>query len=331
MRGPDVPSYGELWSRTDAPAGSAWGLFGAGDELGAVNLLTHERVLAGIRSVTRGDVFTLDYPLDRFAGAPLRPPPTQSIVGIGRRDDGTVGEVDRPAAILDDYLDGFWLQTSSHIDGLRHVAHHEHGFYGGATRAELAADTPRLGVNRWAERGIVGRGVLVDVARQRESQSRPLDHAAGEAFGPELLEETLAGQRTVLEPGDMLLVRTGYPAHWAAHTGERRALLASAGLERTHRMAQWLWDRQIPLVAADNTTVEATLGADRSDFGPDPLSGMLHTQLIPLLGMVIGELWRLDELAADCAGDGVYAFLLVVKPLNVVGAVGSPANATAVK
>jgi hypothetical protein len=57
----------------------------------------------------------------------------------------------------------------------------------------------------------------------------------------------------------------------------------------------------------------------------------MHPQLIALLGMVVGELWRLDELAADCAGDGIYEFLLVVKPLNVVGGVGSPPNATAVK
>jgi len=50
-----------------------------------------------------------------------------------------------------------------------------------------------------------------------------------------------------------------------------------------------------------------------------------------MLGMVVGELWRLDELADDCEADGVYDCMLVVKPLNVIGGVGSPPNATAIK
>jgi len=58
---------------------------------------------------------------------------------------------------------------------------------------------------------------------------------------------------------------------------------------------------------------------------------MLHRPLIPLLGMPMGELWALDELAADCASDGVYEFLLTCKPLIVRGGAGSPPNATAVK
>ena len=60
-------------------------------------------------------------------------------------------------------------------------------------------------------------------------------------------------------------------------------------------------------------------------------SGMLHRPLIALLGMAMGELWKLDELAAECANDGVYDFLLTCKPLNILGAVGSPPNAIAIK
>jgi len=47
--------------------------------------------------------------------------------------------------------------------------------------------------------------------------------------------------------------------------------------------------------------------------------------------MALGELWHLDDLADDCASDGVWEFLLVAKPLNLTGAVGSPANALAIK
>ena len=60
-------------------------------------------------------------------------------------------------------------------------------------------------------------------------------------------------------------------------------------------------------------------------------SGMLHRPLIALLGMAMGELWKLDELAEACAADGVYDFFVTCKPLNIVGAVGSPPNAIAIK
>jgi len=60
-------------------------------------------------------------------------------------------------------------------------------------------------------------------------------------------------------------------------------------------------------------------------------NGMLRRPLIPLLGMPMGELWALDDLADDCAADHVYEFLLVCKPLAVTGGAGSPPNATAIK
>jgi hypothetical protein len=57
----------------------------------------------------------------------------------------------------------------------------------------------------------------------------------------------------------------------------------------------------------------------------------MHTTLIPLLGMPIGELWQLDDLAADCAADERYEFFFTSAPLNVPGGVGSPPNALAIK
>jgi len=86
----------------------------------------------------------------------------------------------------------------------------------------------------------------------------------------------------------------------------------------------FLWDNRIAAIAADNPALEATRPGDTS-----PLS--LHVALIARLGMPLGELWRLDELADDCAADGVYETLLVSEPLNLRGGAGSPANALALK
>ena len=75
-------------------------------------------------------------------------------------------------------------------------------------------------------------------------------------------------------------------------------------------------------MAADNPALEA------SPIDPDE---RLHTKLLNHLGVPIGELWWLDALAAACASDGRYDFLLVSAPLGVPGGVGSPANAVAIR
>jgi hypothetical protein len=59
--------------------------------------------------------------------------------------------------------------------------------------------------------------------------------------------------------------------------------------------------------------------------------GFLHQRLIGLLGIPIGELWYLEGLASDCAADGVYDFMFTSAPLNILGGVGSPPNAIAIK
>jgi hypothetical protein len=93
-------------------------------------------------------------------------------------------------------------------------------------------------------------------------------------------------------------------------------------------MLRWIWEGRFSVVAADNFALEAYPPPANPDFYDH---GLIHPELIAMLGLVVGELWALDALAADCAQDGVYEFMVVVKPLHVVGAVGSPANATALK
>ena len=146
--------------------------------------------------------FSLDFPINAFPTS-RRPPARHTVIEMA-------------ADWRDDSLDGFFLQQTTQIDGLRHVRHSVHGFYGGADAERFVADDPTVGVNRWADRGIVGRGVLVDVARHREAQGHPLDHDAGDQISPGLLDETLAAQGTSLEPSDMVLLRTDYPRFCAS-------------------------------------------------------------------------------------------------------------------
>lgn len=159
------------------------------------------------------------------------------------------------------------------------------------------------------------------------------------------MEETLQEQGTASRPGDLLLLRTGWAAHYLGALGadERQALqhhLVSPGLAQERATLAWLWDRGVVAVASDNAAVECVPPLENSPFvtaakraagGPPFVARMMHDHLISLLGIVIGELWQLETLADDCAADGVYEFMLVCKPLNLVGGVGSPANAVAIK
>jgi len=328
-----LPSYEDLKQRTDRPAGSSWGVFGEDDHLGTLNFLTPERVVAATRLAKRGVVFNLDYPLDAFT------PPPVSTRSVPRHHIFQTNPNHR-----DDWLDGVYLQGTSQIDGLRHIRHPEHGFYGGVADTEVAVGQPALGIQEVAEHGIVGRGVLLDVARQRQADG-PAPAGSAWSISPADLDRTADRQGVAVEAGDVVLVRTGWAGEFMARSTDERWRRAfgrepSPGLHQSEATLAWLWDHRVALVAADNVAVEAfPVDPDSGLVDPDETAveeggnhnGMLHRPWIALLGLFLGELWRLDDLAADCAEDGVYEFLVTAKVLNLVGGVGSPANAMAVK
>lgn len=311
-----LPSYKELGADHTTPEGSTWGLFGADDEIGAPNLITAEMVVQAAALVRRGATFSLDYPINHFQLR--RPQAEHTILADGVSND--------------DFLDRFYLQGTSQIDGLRHFAA-DTGFYGGRRGEQLIVGDPTLGINRWADRCLVGRGVLADVARYCADQGRPLAHEPlGDPIPVDLIDACLAAQGTALRPGTMLLLRTDYPSHYRRARGTATQGFG-AGLAQAPETLAWLWDHRIPLIAADNVAVEALPVWKDSPLRTDDsyASGLLHGALIGHLGLVVGELWDLEALAADCRNDGVYEFMLVVKPLNLIGGVGSPPNATAIK
>ncbi len=324
------PAYRELAARTDGLAGTSWGVYGPDDEVGTLREATPERAAAAAALVRRGAVFPLSLPIDEpdpplFGRRPLR---------------HTV--VQEPTS-LDDRYDDMHPQASSQWDALAHVRHPRLGFYNGAP-ADLVGigRGGRLGVDRWGERGIAARFVLLDVARHRAATGRPLRWDARDEIGVADLEAAAAAQGVEPGPGTVLLIRTGWLAGFrAAPPGERarvaarvpsndldrdRELMpATPGLAADEEVAAWLWDRGVAAVAADNPALEAM------PFSRAGEHGWLHYRLIPMLGIAVGELWELDPLADDCAADGVWEGLLTAAPLRVPGGIGSPANALALK
>lgn len=331
-----IPAYADLPVRADAPAGSSWGVFGDDDQLGTLNFLTDERTAAAAKLVRDGKVFTLDLPLmDERLDIAWRKKPKHEILFVGHEargitpggcDDPSHGFVDR-----DDYIDGLWLQGSSQWDGLTHIRHPEHGNYNGIPDEEIhGGPGTKLGIDQWSKRGIVGRGLLLDVAKYLADQGRGFDPHGNYGITADDLEATARAQGEEILPGDILLFRTGWLGRWLAMTDdERKAFmergLRAPGLAVAEETAAYLWDRQVAAVAGD------TMGVEQHP-GPDPaVRWAMHRIWLPLIGMPLGEYWQLDELAGDCARDGRYAFLLTSAPLNIRGGVGTPPNAIAIK
>ncbi|WP_234365067.1 cyclase family protein [Streptomyces sp. RTd22] len=319
-------TYDALLRRTDAPPGSSWHLFPDQPERGMANFAGPEQIRRAAGEVRDGRAFNLDYALDAFD------PPMSRARGIPRHRITAKHDQAR-----DDVLDEFFLQASTQIDGLRHRRASGCGFYNAVPDHEIAPRSPRLGVQLWAETPLVGRALLLDLDGLLRGRGTPLDHTAGPALGPELLDAALQAQGCRVEPGDLILVHTGW-AHWylTAEPGERAAVRAerrATGFVQSRDVAAWCWDHRIALLATDTFAVEVLPVAAESDFhdsAPED-DGMMHQELIAKLGLPLGELWNLTALAADCRATGRWTSLLTVKPLNLTGGVGSPANATALR
>lgn len=314
---PELPSYEELPA---APLGgrSGWGIFGAEDSVGLFNLLTPERVAAAARLVRRGVVFPLDAPIDAFS------PPIAASRGAPRHrvlhQDGTLG--------FDDVYDNFYPQASSQWDSLGHVGYAPDGFYNGATEADIASGR-RNTIDHWARKGIAGRAVVLDMVRTLADAGISYEPSTGAAFPVEHLEAARLRSAIEYQPGDILILHTGFASWYKEQSSEVQNSLprtaVTPGIANGEAMCRYLWNSHIAAIATDTFAVEAT-PLDRSS----PTS-FLHRMLIGQFGMALGELWWTEDLAADCAVDGVYECFFVSAPLNAPGGIGSPANALAIK
>ncbi len=320
MSSDTFPRLSDLPHAEGVPPRSSWGLFGADDELGTLNLMTDQRVLAARDCIRTGKRFTLNLPIDQpshpFFGRPL---PGHEVLTI-------------TPTMLDDRLTDFSPQGSTQWDALAHVGHSA-GFYNGHTLDDVRAG--KLGIHHVARRGVAGRGVLLDVARHvAETTGSAIDQGTAFEITADLLTETARRQHTELRAGDVLCVRTGWLAWYLRLTDEERAEMARLsftpdrlrmpGLSPAPAMVEFLWDHGVAGLATDTMAVEVV----PTPADPD---ATLHSQAIGLLGMTLGELFDFEELAADSAEDAVHEFFFTSVPLRIPGGIGSPANALAVK
>jgi len=299
---------------TLAKAVNNWGRWGDGDERGTLNLLTDEQVRRAVALVSDGRRIPLAIPLSED-GPQLgfvrgRTNPTRSMVavheGLGQ-DDGV--------RFNDDAVQ-MGLQAATHWDALAHVSYAGRMYNGFPPSVVDEAGARYLGADRIGP--VVGRGVLLDVAAA--TGVARLD--GGHALTPDDLERAEEHGRVRVEEGDVLLLRTGQMQ--LLHAGDRMGYaISTAG--PSLQTVRWLHDRGVAAVATDNLSFEVF---------PGEIEGLMlpvHMLHVVEMGLLQGQNFDLEQLAADCADDGRYEFLLVATPEPFVNACGAPVAPVAVK
>jgi kynurenine formamidase len=301
-----------------------WGRWGEDDRLGTVNLITDDDRARAAGLVRRGRPFSLSQSFDENGpqnGWRRRTNPVHTMLDTGL--DAEFGDQGFPHGLggADDVV-AMPLQASTQWDGLGHIFDRGSAWNGRRAGSVVTSEGDRVTGIEHMSAVLTGRGVLLDVGAALGEDGELPD---GFAITGEHLEATIAAQgaSAAVGRGDMLLIRTGRLTRarregWNGYAGG-----PSAGLSFTS--AGWLRERDVAAVATDTWGFEVRPNEFDVAFQP------LHQIAIPNLGLTIGELWDLDALAADCAADGVWEFLLVAAPIPFTGAVGAPVNPIALK
>lgn len=301
---------------------SNWNRWGSEDECGATNLVTPARVLGAVADVRSGQVVSLALPLDetgpQVSGRRYNPRLKMMATGTdhlhGHQRSATGLPLTGGFGVGDDSFD-MSTQAGTHVDALAHIFH-EGAMYNGYSAGEVTATgAARCGVENLADR-LVMRGILLDVAAYLDQPVLP----PGFRIDGELLDATAAHQGTEIRPGDGLLVRTGFlqsrRQQWADYCGG-----SAPGLSLDS--ARWLHAHDTAFVATDTWGVEVRPN-EVAAFQP------LHLVVLVHLGVPLGENFVLDELAMKCRDRDSWSFLLMMAPLPITGACGSPLNPLAV-
>ena len=298
-----------------------WGKWGPDDERGTLNYITPDTIVKAAALVRKGAVFSLAIPFNAKGpqiNQPRRFNPIHRMMITG--PDCTTGAIPFPGGVgFSDDMVIMPLQCATQWDALSHCFEDGVMWNGYSANEVSSRGAKRNGIDKVAA-GIVSRGVLLDIPRAKGL--RWLEPGYGVTADD--LDAAVAAERVEVRPGDVLLVRTGHMTlckdrgEWGTYAGGD-----APGL--SFHTADWVQQQQIAAVATDTWGMEVRPNEFPNTYQP------LHQVFIPNMGLTIGEIFDMDALADDCAGDGVYEFFFAAPPLPITGAVGSPINPLAIK
>ncbi|RLL98504.1 hypothetical protein CFD26_106026 [Aspergillus turcosus] len=290
----------------DVPPETAW-IWGDDDELGRINLLTPEVTAAAKESeIKDGQVVPLNWS--------LRYPEHPSFHRTAFKHKIAPHPIS--PCIFDDFYD-MNTQSGSQWDGFRHFGHLGiQKLYNNLDPKDVVSGT-RCGIQAIAQHGIATRGVLLDHYSWAKKHGRPYDPFSGYAIPSSELEQVAIEQNVKFQPGDILLVRSGYVSRYYEMQKENPAKLedlahnpAYAGVEQSEDMKKFLHDNYFAAVGGDAPAFEAW---------PRKTDWYLHEYLLSLWGCLIGEMFDLELLSKACEERQRWTFFFTSAPFNTPG------------
>jgi kynurenine formamidase len=299
-----------------------WGRWGNDDQIGTLNHIAPQDIIAAAGLIRKGRVFALGIPLDQngpqnglFGG---RWNPIHTMLATGT--DAVAGRQDVSPNIryADDAID-MPVQGATHFDSLGHIFYEDKMYNGYDATNVDSRGVHKLGIEH-ARAKMVGRGVLLDVARHKGVEC--LDDGYG--IANDELDAVAKAQGVAIKKGDFVIIRTGQmerclkAGQWGGYAGGD-----APGVKFEN--CYWCQDKEIAGICSDTWGVEVRPNETTEANQP------WHWVVIPAMGLTMGEIFFLKELAEDCARDKVYEFFFCAPPLIITGGTGSPINPMAIK
>ena len=289
---------------------SNWQRWGPDDELGTMNYLTPSHADASTKLVKTGRQVSMCLKIRTRAAPDNDRPALHYMTQLAAFQTG------EPTSNLDFFGFDYHGKSITHIDALCHCVYRGKLYNGYVNRDVVTAAGASRGSVMTLKNGITGRGVLLDIARQRRVDW--LEPST--AISVDDLEQAERAEGVSVGEGDVLIVRTGSHRRrevlgpWDVHQ-------ASAGLHPT--CMPWIHERKVAVMCGDG----------EHDVRPDPMPEMtspIHTIALVAMGLHLLDNLYLEDVSKACADEGRWSFLFTAAPLLMPGATGSPVNPIAV-
>jgi kynurenine formamidase len=275
------------------------------------------RVKNFIRDVKQARLFDLSFTWDETSPIASVNPGFSMVLNATHAS--TIGSFDGHLSFTSEIMQWSGQHGAPSIDAIGHIGR-DGKLFGGVDAFAATSDTRGIGrsgvgahlaIDHYPKDLLVNRGVLLDVARFVQGDQSPLP--ATFEVTAQHLADTAKAQRVSVEPGDTVLIRTGWGQHFtgnpALYTGNDSPGPGVGG-------AQFLVDQGARVVGNDTLTFEKR---PPLLFTPTFQIFPVHMLLIADHGINIIENFFLEELSTE----RVYEFLLVVPPLKIRGGTGS--------
>jgi kynurenine formamidase len=298
-----------------------WGRWGPEDEAGTLNNVSAQDIIHAARLIRKGKSFSLALNFDNHGpqsglwGNRFNPIHTMLATGV----DAAAGRQEAIGIRYADDMVTMPLQCGTQWDALGHIFFGEKMWNGYDAKLVDCNGAQKNGIEKVKDK-MVGRGVLLDVARAKGVESLEDGYGISNAE----LDQCAAAQGVEIRKGDFVIVRTGHmerclkSGQWGGYAGGD-----SPGLR--FETADWIRRKDIAAICAD------TWGCEVRPNESSEASQPWHWVVIPMIGISMGEIFYLKDLAEDCAQDRVYEFFFCAPPLPITKAVGSPVNPIAIK